>query len=436
MPDDLPPEGISRAAWIEAKRRFGVEKAEAMRNSHKEQAAVDGFVRGDDGQIFKSNHNNIRRSVDLIEVILSDNGFSNQTHVLCAIMDDWKECKELTDKDANRLRFLIHEKFGFLPPRQLFEDVIMDIAYQNRFHPVRDYLVSLTWDGVPRIDNWLHDYGGAEDTPFNRAVGRIFLIAAVRRVRRPGCKFDTMLVFESPVQGRNKSQAARLLATREDWFNDNLPIGAKPQEVIEQIRGSWIVEFPELAGISSREIEHVKAFLSRQVDKARPAYGRRLESIPRQFVAIGTTNDEEYLKNDERRFWPVRIDKFEIDLLKLAVPQMWAEAAHYEAEDEPITLPEDLWPDAAEVRAARTYENPYETPLRARFGGRMIITSEEAWECLGIARENRQRYGRDVGRALHNMGFIRQRSRGDDDKMGLKRGDYFYEKVGPSSRPM
>lgn len=334
---------------------------------------------------------------------------------------------EFTDKDANRLRMMIQERFGFLPPKQLFEDVVMDIAYQNSFHPVRDYLDALKWDGVPRIDTWLHDYGGAEETPFNRAVGRIFLIAAVRRVRKPGIKFDTMMVWESPVQGRNKSQAARVLATREDWFNDNLPIGAKPQEVIEQIRGSWIIEFPELAGISSREIEHVKAFLSRQVDKARPAYGRRLESVPRQFVAIGTTNDEEYLKNDERRFWPVRIDKFDVERLARDVGQLWAEANYYEAEGEPITLQEDLWPDASEIRSARTFENPWQTKLNEAFRNSSLVTSEMMWESLGVSREQRGRHFRDVGRAMKNLGFSKKKCGRDNESLRMKRGDWFYE---------
>jgi predicted P-loop ATPase len=163
---------------------------------------------------------------------------------------------------------------------------------------------------------------------------------------------------------------------RRDIVSIPLPLGADPKVVIEQIRGIWIVEFPELAGIETRQIEQIKAFLSRQVDKARPAYGRRREDVKRQFVACGTTNDTEYLKKDERRLWPVRIEKFDLAALGRDVEQLLAEAAHYEAEGESITLQEDLWPAAAEVRAGRTFENPYQAKLSARFAGSVLVTAE------------------------------------------------------------
>jgi predicted P-loop ATPase len=122
---------------------------------------------------------------------------------------------------------------------------------------------------------------GAEDSVFNRVVGRLFLIAACRRVRQPGCKFDQIFVFESG-QGQNKSSAVALLAVEKAWFTDNLPLDAAPKEVIEQISGVWVAEFAELKGLKGRRADHVKSFLSRQVDRARPAYGRRTATVPRQ----------------------------------------------------------------------------------------------------------------------------------------------------------
>lgn len=408
-------------------RSNGDEPAHAVATSHD----TDGFRCGSENQIIKGNPENIVHAIGLLGVTLRHNEFSNQTEV-------WNlpggRGSELHDADAHRLRFLIHETYGFLAPKELFEDVLIDIAHQNKFHPVRDYLDARTWDGVPRIDNWIVAYGGAENTPFNRAVGRIFLIAAVRRVRRPGCKFDTMLVLESPRQGRNKSQAARLLATREEWFNDNLPLGAKPQEVIEQIGGSWIIEFPELAGIATREVEHIKAFLSRQVDKARPAYGRRREDVKRQFVACATTNDDEYLKGDERRFWPVRIERFDLEALGRVVEQLWAEASHYEEEGEPIILQEDLWPDATVVRALRTFENPYWATLEENFGSATqedrvkIVHMERVWEISGVPRDKRRGACRDIGQAMRDLGFNLKVARGNNEKLQLKRDHRFYER--------
>jgi predicted P-loop ATPase len=384
-----------------------------------------GFIRSDTGQILKGHHQNIRHAIQLLGVSLRHNEFSTQTEVagLAGFAPP-----ELNDPGAARLRFLIHESFSFLPPKDLFEDVLIDVAHLNRFHPVRDWLGSLVWDGVPRIDNWLIVYGGAENTAFNRAIGRIFLVAGVRRVRQPGCKFDTLLVLESPVEGKNKSQAAEILAMKKHWFTDGLSLDAEPKVVIEQTAGSWIIEFAELTGMHTRDLERIKAFPSRQVDKARAAYGRRAQSIPRQFVGIGTTNDTEYLRKDERRIWPVLIERFDLAKLRRDVEQLWAEAAHYEALGEPITLQEDLWTKAAEVRAERKFENPYQRALTEWFGGQPWVTSNEVWEKLGIARDHRAKEARLVGEALRDLGFGPKQCRRDNDPKGCLRGDRFYEK--------
>jgi predicted P-loop ATPase len=113
----------------------------------------------------------------------------------------------LIDAGAICIRFLIHETFGFLPSRELLEDVLIDIAHRNRFHPVCDYLDKLKWDGIPRIGNWLAIYAGAEDTPLNRAIGQCVLIAAVRRVRKPGVKFEWLLSLAPGLKSRSNSRS-------------------------------------------------------------------------------------------------------------------------------------------------------------------------------------------------------------------------------------
>jgi len=122
----------------------------------------------------------------------------------------------------------------------------------------------LVWDGKKRIDNWLRTYGGAESTEYTRAVGELVLVAGVRRIRDPGCKFDEMMVLESP-QGMNKSTALQILAGPDEWFTDSIALNAKNKEAIEHIRGKWIIEISDLAGYSPARIEEVKAFLSRKV---------------------------------------------------------------------------------------------------------------------------------------------------------------------------
>src|SRR5262249_1402890 len=151
--------------------------------------------------------------------------------------------------------------------------IVGDLARENSKHPVRDYLDELVWDGKPRIDRLFIDYFGAEDSEYMRAVGSITMIAAVRRVREPGCKFDEMPVLESP-QGTKKSSAIATLAVRPEWFSDDLPLNAKAQVLIESTVGKWIVEAGELKGMRKSDVESLKACLSRGVDRARMAYGR------------------------------------------------------------------------------------------------------------------------------------------------------------------
>src|SRR5690606_5186613 len=143
--------------------------------------------------------------------------------------------------------------------------------------PVCEYLDSLDWDGTPRLSRWLTSYLGAEDTELNRAIGRLVLVAAVRRAREPGGKFDTIVVLEGRIQGEGKSTALAILAGRENFSDqDILALDAKAQ--MENVEGVWIYEICELEGMTRADVSKVKAFASRQEDRARPAYGRFREN--------------------------------------------------------------------------------------------------------------------------------------------------------------
>ena len=183
----------------------------------------------------------------------------------------------------------------------------MDTCYQNGFHPVLDYLDGLEWDGVPRLDTWLSRYAGIAESELARACGKNMLIAAVRRVRHPGTKYDEMLVLEG-VEGLSKSTLLRLLAINEEWFTDSLPLNADDKTMIEVSGGKWIVEIAELQGISRLTTRGLKQ-ISRQVDRARLAYGRLPTEVRRQFVVFGTTNGDKYLASltGNRRFLPFRV---------------------------------------------------------------------------------------------------------------------------------
>jgi len=274
------------------------------------------------------------------------------------------------DDNALRLVRMAANDFGLRMTSEFTNEAVLALAQEYRLHPVREYLdrCQANWDGVPRIDSWLVDYAQAEDTEFTRAVGALFLIAGARRVRQPGCKFDTLLVLEGE-QGSGKSNLGRALAPLEEWFGDSLPLGADPKVTNELTAGKWIVEHAELTGISRSEVENVKAFLSRQVDEAREAYGRHKSRVPRKFVLIGTTNDDRYLMDTtgNRRFLPVRCmggpGSIDVEGLIRDRDQLWGEAATREAQGESLMLPAHMWSIAAETQERRRMPSPIETTL-------------------------------------------------------------------------
>jgi predicted P-loop ATPase len=331
-------------------------------------------------------------------------------------------------------------RLSVLAPVDLFRDVISDIAWQHRFHPVKDYLdgIEPQWDGVARIGSWVTDYGGAKDTELNRAFGRLWMIAAVRRIRHPGCKCDTMIVLESP-QGKDKSKALRALAVKDEWFTDNLDLGADAKVVMEIMAGKWIVEFSELDGMGRREISRIKNFLSKQDDRARMAYGHFPQTHQRQFVCAGTTNEHQYLLDEEnRRFLPIEIACFDTEALIRDRDQLWPEAAHYECLGEPITLDKSLWGAAAEIQADREIENPFLDILRNLLGVQDgWITILKLWEILGIELDQRQKNGRLIGKAMRKLGFKRERV---CDRTGLspkgKRHSVYYIRGKDEPLPM
>src|SRR6516165_10953905 len=168
------------------------------------------------------------------------------------------------------------------------------VAKDASFHPVRDYLTGLTWDGTARIAGFAATYLGAEATSYHSEVSRCMFIAAVARIMRPGCKHDHMPILEAP-QGKGKSKAIATLFS--PWFTDDLAeFGSKDASM--QVRAAWCVEVAELAAMTRGEIERVKAFVTRQVDRFRPSYGRRVIEVPRQSVFIGSTNADSYLKDE------------------------------------------------------------------------------------------------------------------------------------------
>jgi len=360
-----------------------------------------------EGDKLKANQHNIRKALEQLEVTLSEDKFARELR----IQNGTGPARRLDDAQVSKYWLAIEQQFGFRAAKDYFRDVIEDEARRHPFHPVRDYLDSLTWDGIERIDKWLITYGKAMDAPLVRAVGTIVLIAAVRRVRHPGCKFDELLVLESD-QGLNKSTALATLCPREAWFSDDLPLGSDAKQMIERTSGRWIIEVAELVG-SRRETDHIKASLSRGTDgPVRLAYGHLAEAVERQFIVIGTTNVRDYLKDrsGNRRFWPVSVGRFDVDMLRRDRDQLWAEASMREARGDSIRLDQSLWGNAREEQDDRLVEEPWEEVLANLVNGlsgtKQRISSSAVWAALALPMAQRDAVASSrVSAIMQRMGF-------------------------------
>ena len=251
---------------------------------------------------------------------------------------------EWTDTDTDRLRIWLSENYGFTPKNADALGAVTVYAESHRFHPVRNYLGALQWDGHHRVDTWLFDYLGARasDEPGAKAyvslIGRMWLIGAVARVMRPPVKVDNVLIMEG-LQGEGKSTALSILGG--EWFTDTpFEIGSK--DGFQQLQGQWIIELAELDSFNKAESTRAKQFFGSSVDKYRPSYGRMVQTFARQCVFAGSTNQDSYLKDPtgNRRYWPVFCTYVDKDSLARDRDQLWAEAyALYQAG-------EQWWPEA------------------------------------------------------------------------------------------
>ena len=284
------------------------------------------------------------------------------------------------DSDDKQLRAYL-EKAYKLTAREKISDAVGNVTQGASFHPILEYLDSCEWDGVPRVETLLIDYLGAEDTAYTRAVTRKTLTAAVARVKRPGCKFDYMLTLHGR-QGLGKSTLVAKLAG--DWFSESFTI-MQGKEAYEQLQGVWIVEVGELAAMRKTETEIIKQFISKRVDRFRPAYGKAQKDFPRQCIFIGTTNEPQFLRDmtGNRRFWIVstpnepRLD-VQSDLTDETVRLIWGEAVQLYNNSEKLYLPKELEAEARKVQASYEEENP-RAGIIADYLERLL---PENWETL------------------------------------------------------
>lgn len=231
--------------------------------------------------------------------------------------------------DYAGIRNYIESIYGITGALKIQDALELELE-RNSFHPIIDYLKNLTWDGIPRIDNLLIDYFGADDNAYSREAIRVTLLGAVHRVFEPGYKFDYVLVLSGP-QGTYKSTFFKRLG--RSWFSDTF-LTVQGKEALEQIQGSWIIEMAELSGLRKAEVQAVRHFISKQEDIYRPAYARTTEQYKRQCIFVGTTNDKVFLNDIERRFNPIDVEVSRVvsnvfyDLVPEEIDQIWAEAMY------------------------------------------------------------------------------------------------------------
>lgn len=335
---------------------------------------------------------------------------------------------EWVDEDDMRLRVWLDLEYKLKANVEDLQNAIAWVADQHREHELRDYLdaCALKWDGKERVANWLINYLGADaledDDPayvdrtldYYRRVGLKWMVAAVARAYKPGCRVDNMIILEG-AEGLGKSTAFRILGGQ--WFADAL-LNPADKEYNALIQGKWIVEMPELEAMNKAESATMKRFLTQHVDRYRTWYGRRAGDVPRGCVFAGTVNYDTYIKDDSggRRYWPVFVTKVDLEGLEADRDQLWGEAVAL------FRAGARWWEEAAdqalcrEQQERRHQRDPYQSVMARWLRGvdgmqlKEITTAEIMQLCLKLeaGRMTRNEEMR-VGQALRRLGWARTR---------------------------
>ena len=346
---DTPP---SKLPSFQAMQDFAVQDTQVKLQLAKERQALAeadfSAVVGDEWQteLELDKRGRVKDTLTNIAIIVRNdpnlqnivyNEFKGMVDVIGEL--PWKQVRPgWNDADLANAKLYFERVYGVWSPTKFRDALLAVVSAERLYHPVKEYLNGLTWDGTERLDTLLVEYMGAEDTPYVRAVTRKTLCAAVARIYEPGIKFDSMLVLNGP-QGMGKSTFYALLG--REWFSDSLSIAdMRDKTAAEKLQGYWILEIAEMNGIKKVDVETVKSFLSRSDDKFRQAYGTVVESHPRTNVIVGSSNaDRGFLRDvtGNRRFWPVNVTglgaKHPWELTE--VDQVWAEALErYQAGEE------------------------------------------------------------------------------------------------------
>jgi predicted P-loop ATPase len=341
----------------------------------------------------------------------------------------------LTDSDLKHLKAHLAVRHTFERSVGEIEEAVTVVAWGKSFHPVREYLDGLVWDGVPRLDFWLRDHLGVEDSVYTRAVARKTLCAAVARVYFPGCKADSVLILEGE-QDIGKSTVIEILGGQ--WAAD-FAIDPHDKDTVQKMQGKWIIELAEMVTAGRSEEDALKAFLTRKSDRVRLPYGRLPIEYPRQSIFISTKNpgpDGTYLKDDtgNRRWWPVMCHPaggiVDFKAFKAVRNQLWAEAVmRMKAKpSERLDLDTRELKDAAKaVSALRHAEHPWTERIGSWLDGlrpqKSFVTAREVFvdALQGIDKQLDRRATQSIASALKALGWrpVNKKAAGARDVRGF-----------------
>lgn len=316
------------------------------------------------------------------------NEFAQQPYLYGSVpWENENNCRAWSSHDDSALFSLIQADYG-LKSRQDFADALKNVSMRNKFHPVRELLDSLTWDGKEHIRSLLPEYLGAEDSDYTYQVMRLWMLGAVSRVYKPGSKFNYTIILQGS-QGIGKSTFLKLMALDDSWFNDSLD-SLDSDKAVQSLTGSWIIELAELKSLARTAggVESVKRFLTATQDKYRIPYERRADTFYRQCVFAGTTNKDDFLQDEtgNRRFLIIHtgVTKPSKSLFTPEamddIKQAWAEAVHiWKNEDPELILPENCMQQAKELQEANMADDGKRGIILDYLEGKTQVCAREIW---------------------------------------------------------
>jgi hypothetical protein len=318
----------------------------------------------------------------------------------------------MTDHAVIELLTEIEASLGMGWPKSHVEDALIALGHRDTFSPLAQYLESLEWDEVNRLELFFIDHYEVEDTLYHREVGRVLFLSAVARGLDPGCKVDTVVLMMGR-QDLHKSLGIAALCPRDEWFTDNIGDLDGGVETAKRLGGKWLVELSELSAMRKSEVETIKSFITTQVDNYRPSYGRANQDFPRSCIFIGTTNSDQPLQDlENRRFLPVKItNKGKLALIESNRDQLWAEAVHrYKQGERWWITSSDLVEEAKEQAETARAIDAWEDVLADRLQSQDRTTVPEAALLLRIEIDRLTKSDQTrIGNILRKIGFERDR---------------------------